>query len=110
MFELTETKGMTSLPLSICQYSWWHEMYNIDIGIKVLSMKINYLVPFKHKHQKLVHENELSYILTLHGIDVMKFSIKISYLVYHIVFKILSMKISYLASVQCVTEVPKRYP
>jgi hypothetical protein len=27
-------------------------------GVKVLSMKINYLAPFKHKHkhQKLVHE------------------------------------------------------
>jgi hypothetical protein len=30
-----------------------------DIGFKVLSMKINYLAPFKHehKHLKLVHEN-----------------------------------------------------
>ena len=28
-------------------------------GVKVLSMKINYLAPFKHKykHQKLAHEN-----------------------------------------------------
>jgi hypothetical protein len=30
-----------------------------DTGVKVLSMKINYLAPFKHKHKhlKLVHEN-----------------------------------------------------
>jgi hypothetical protein len=30
-----------------------------DTGFKVLSMKINYLAPFKHKHkhQKLAHEN-----------------------------------------------------
>jgi hypothetical protein len=30
-----------------------------DTGFKVLSMKINYLTPFKHKHkhQKLAHEN-----------------------------------------------------
>jgi hypothetical protein len=30
-----------------------------DTGVKVLSMKINYLAPFKHKHkhQKLAHEN-----------------------------------------------------
>jgi len=30
-----------------------------DTGFKVLSMKINYLVPFKHKHkhQKLAGEN-----------------------------------------------------
>jgi hypothetical protein len=29
-----------------------------DTGVKVLSMKINYLAPFKHKHkhQKLAHE------------------------------------------------------
>jgi hypothetical protein len=29
------------------------------VGFKVLSMKINYLAPFKHKHkhQKLAHEN-----------------------------------------------------
>ena len=30
-----------------------------DTGFKVLSMKINYLAPFKHKHkhQKFAHEN-----------------------------------------------------
>jgi hypothetical protein len=30
-----------------------------DTGFKVLSMKINYLSPFKHKHkhQKFAHEN-----------------------------------------------------
>jgi hypothetical protein len=30
-----------------------------DIGVKVLSMKINYLAPFKHEHkqQKFAHEN-----------------------------------------------------
>jgi hypothetical protein len=30
-----------------------------DTGFKLLSMKINYLAPFKHrhKHQKLAHEN-----------------------------------------------------
>ena len=30
-----------------------------DTGFKVLSMKINYLAPFKHKHkyQSLAHEN-----------------------------------------------------
>jgi hypothetical protein len=30
-----------------------------DTGVKVLSMKINYPAPFKHKHkyQKLAHEN-----------------------------------------------------
>jgi hypothetical protein len=30
-----------------------------DIGFKVLSMKIKYFAPFKHKHkyQKLAHEN-----------------------------------------------------
>jgi hypothetical protein len=30
-----------------------------DTGVKVLSMKINYLAPFKHKHkhQKLAQEN-----------------------------------------------------
>ena len=56
-----------------------------DIGFKMLSMKINYLASFKHKHQKLVHGN---------GIGVMKFS----------------MKISYLASVQCMTQVSKCYP
>jgi hypothetical protein len=35
-----------------------------DTGFNVLSMKINYLVPFrhKHKHQKLAHENKLPYI------------------------------------------------
>jgi hypothetical protein len=32
-----------------------------DTGFKVLSMKINYLAPFKHKqkHLKLVHENPI---------------------------------------------------
>jgi hypothetical protein len=35
-----------------------------DTGFNVLSMKINYLVPFrhKHKHHKLAHENKLPYI------------------------------------------------
>jgi hypothetical protein len=30
-----------------------------DTGFKMLSMKINYLAPFKHKHkyQKFAHEN-----------------------------------------------------
>jgi hypothetical protein len=38
-------------------------------GFKVLSMKINYLAPFKHKHkhQRLAHENWLHRILSLHG-------------------------------------------
>jgi hypothetical protein len=32
---------------------------NEGTGFKVLSMKINYLAPFKHKHkhQKFAHEN-----------------------------------------------------
>jgi len=53
-----------------------------DIGFKLLSMKINYLASFKHKHkyQNLVHENYLPDIPSLHGIGVMTFSIKISYL------------------------------
>jgi hypothetical protein len=46
-----------------------HEVFNenklpyicsmYDTGVKVLSMKINYLAPFKHKHkhQKVAHEN-----------------------------------------------------
>jgi hypothetical protein len=31
----------------------------LDTGFKVLSMKINYLAPFKHKHihEKLAYEN-----------------------------------------------------
>jgi hypothetical protein len=28
-----------------------------DTGLKVLSMKIKYVAPFKHKHHKLAHEN-----------------------------------------------------
>jgi hypothetical protein len=30
-----------------------------DTGVKVLSIKINYLAPFKHKHkhEKFAHEN-----------------------------------------------------
>jgi hypothetical protein len=41
-----------------------------DTGFKVLSMKINYLAPFKykHKHQKLAHENWLPRILSLHSL------------------------------------------
>jgi hypothetical protein len=52
-------------------------------------MKINFHAPFKHKHkhQKSVLENKPPDILSLHGIGVMKFA----------------MKISYLASVQCMT-------
>jgi hypothetical protein len=67
-----------------------------DTGFKVLSMKINYLTPFKHKHkhQKLAHENELPRIPSLHGIGGVTFSIKISY----------------LTSVQCMTKVSKCYP
>ena len=40
-----------------------------DTGFKVLSMKINYLAPFKHKHkyQSLAHENYLPRIPLLHG-------------------------------------------
>jgi hypothetical protein len=40
-----------------------------DTGFKVLSMKINYLAPFKHKHkhQKFAHENKLPRIPSLHG-------------------------------------------
>jgi hypothetical protein len=53
-----------------------------DTGVKVLSIKINYLAPFKHKHkhQKFAHENELPPIPSLHGIGIMTFSTKISYL------------------------------
>ncbi len=53
-----------------------------DIGFKVLSMKINYLAPFKHehKHLKLVHENQLLDLSSLHGIGVMTCSMKINYL------------------------------
>jgi hypothetical protein len=69
-----------------------------DTGFKVLSMKINYFAPFKHKHkhQKFAHENYLPEIPSLHGIGVMTFS----------------MKISYLTSVQCtgMTQVSKCYP
>jgi hypothetical protein len=37
----------------------FHGPSKYDTGFKVLSMKINYLAPFKHrhKHQKLAHEN-----------------------------------------------------
>jgi hypothetical protein len=51
-----------------------------DTGFKVLSMKIKYIAPFKHKHkhQKLAHENYLPRIPSLHGIEVMTFSIKAS--------------------------------
>ena len=48
-----------------------------DTGFKVLSMKINYLAPFKHKHQKFAHGNKLPDIPSLHGIGVMTFSMKI---------------------------------
>jgi hypothetical protein len=45
-------------------------------------MKINYLAPFKHehKHLKLVHENWLLDLSSLHGIGVMACSMKINYL------------------------------
>jgi hypothetical protein len=51
-----------------------------DICFNVVSMKINYLSSFKHKHkhQKLVMK--ISYLTSLNGIEVMKFSMKISYL------------------------------
>jgi hypothetical protein len=51
---------------------------------------LKYLAPFKHKHkhQKLAHENLLPRTPSLHGIGVMTFSIKISY----------------LTSVQCLTQ------
>ena len=73
-----------------------------DTGFKVLSLKINYLAPFKHKHkhQKFAHENWLPRIPSLHGIGVMTFSIKISYLTSAMSdtgVKVLSMKINYLA-------------
>jgi hypothetical protein len=47
-----------------------NERMKYDTGFKVLSMKINYLEPFKHKHkhQKLAHENKLPPIPSLHGI------------------------------------------
>jgi hypothetical protein len=42
-----------------------------DTGVKVLSMKINYLAPFKHKHkhQKFAHENANFYgqVANFHG-------------------------------------------
>ena len=74
-----------------------------DTGFKVLSMKINYLAPFKHKHrhQKFVHENYLPPIPSLHGIGVMTFSIKhkLPYIfsMSDTGFKVLSLKINYLA-------------
>jgi hypothetical protein len=42
----------------------------------------HFMTPFKHqhKHQKLGHENKLPRIPSLHGIGVMTFSMKISYL------------------------------
>ena len=55
-----------------CQIFAWnrsHDVFHVnmlpficslyDTGFKVLSMKINYLAPFKHKHnhQKFAHEN-----------------------------------------------------
>jgi hypothetical protein len=61
---------MTSIPSWPFFIAWnrSHEVFNENklpyicsmygTGFKVLSMKINYLAPFKHKHrhQKLVHE------------------------------------------------------
>jgi hypothetical protein len=43
-----------------CEVANFHGQSSVyDTGFKVLSMKINYLAPFKHKHkdQKLAHEN-----------------------------------------------------
>ena len=58
-----------------------------DIGFKVLSIKINYLSSFKHKHKHHKLVMEIIYLTSLNGIGVMTFS----------------MKISYLASLQCTT-------
>jgi hypothetical protein len=71
-----------------------------DIGFKVLSMTINYLSSFKHKHKHQTLVMKISYLTSLNRIEVMKFSMNISYLdissVYDIGFKVLSMKINYL--------------
>jgi hypothetical protein len=84
---------MLMLMFERCKVVYFH---GDNTGVKVLSMKINYLTPFKHKHkqQKFAHENYLPRIPALHWIGVMTFS----------------MKISYLTSVQCMTQVSKCYP
>jgi hypothetical protein len=51
---------MLMLMLEWCKGVYFHDICSMyDTGFNVLSMKINYLAPFKHKHkhQKLVHEN-----------------------------------------------------
>ena len=74
-----------------------------DTGFKVLSMKINYLAPFKHKHkhQKLVHENWLPRIPSVawdRTHDVFHKN-KLPYIcsMYDTGVKVLSMKVNYLA-------------
>jgi hypothetical protein len=63
---------MLMLMLERCKVVSWDRSHDVfhenklpyicsmyDTGVKVLSMKINYLAPFKHKHkhQKFAHEN-----------------------------------------------------
>jgi hypothetical protein len=52
---------MGKLLMLMLMFEWCKVAIFMDntSGFKVLSMKINYLAPFKHKHkhQKLAHEN-----------------------------------------------------
>jgi hypothetical protein len=50
-----------------CKVAYFRSMY--DTGFKVLSMKIKYFAPFKHKHkhQNLAHENQLPRIPSVQG-------------------------------------------
>jgi hypothetical protein len=74
-----------------------------DTGFKVLSMKINYFAPFKHKHkhQKFANENWLPDIPSLHGIGVVTcfHENKLPFICskYDTGFKVLSIKIKYFA-------------
>jgi hypothetical protein len=49
-------------------------MDNTFIGFKVLSMKINYLSSFKHKHKHQTLVMKISYLTSLNRVEVMKFS------------------------------------
>jgi hypothetical protein len=46
----------------------------------MLSMKINYLSSFKHKHKYQTVVMKINYLTSLSRIEVMKFSMNISYL------------------------------
>ena len=93
-----------------------------DTGFKVLSMKINYLAPFKHKHKyqslcpwklatlhsfvawdsshDIFHKNKLPYICSMYDTGFKVLSMKINYLApfkHKHKHQKLPMKISYLA-------------